>query len=103
MNVEGTIFYKSVQLLGYADDIDIVGRSQRAVVEAFTAIEEEAKRVGLEVNEEKTKYMLSTKNNSVTHHLGQNVTIDSYNFEVGKEFVYLGANINATNDITVEI
>ena len=103
VNTEGTIFNKSVQLLGYADDIDIIGRSQRAIIEAFTVIEEQAKRVGLEVNEDKTKYMLSTNKAASVHRLGQNVTVDSSNFEVVKEFTYLGVNINSTNDTLVEI
>jgi hypothetical protein len=28
VNTRGTIFYKSVQILAYADDIDIIGRTQ---------------------------------------------------------------------------
>ena len=35
----GTIFYKSVQLLAYADDFDIIGRTIRNVTAAFSAIE----------------------------------------------------------------
>lgn len=50
-----------------------------------------ARKVGLEVNEQKTKYMINTKDedrfavNSI--HLGKHV------FERVKEFKYLGANI----------
>ena len=56
----GTIFYKSVQLLAYADDIDIIGRTMRDVTATFSAIERESAKMGLAVNEDKTKYMLST-------------------------------------------
>ncbi|XP_030376840.1 uncharacterized protein LOC115634794 [Scaptodrosophila lebanonensis] len=38
----GTIFFKSVQLLAYADDIDIISRTRRGVTGAFAAIEKEA-------------------------------------------------------------
>jgi sorting nexin-29 len=55
----GTIFYKSVQLLAYADDIDIIARSQSSLREALLALECSAKRMGLRVNQEKTKYMIS--------------------------------------------
>ena len=42
----GTIFFKSVQLLAYADDIDIVGLSKRDVTAAFPAIQKESAKVG---------------------------------------------------------
>ena len=55
-----TIFQKSVQLLAYADDIDIKGRTKRDVTAAFGAIERESTKIGLAVNDGKTKYMFST-------------------------------------------
>jgi len=39
VNIRGTIFYKSVQILTYADDIDIIGRIQAPMIEAFTSLE----------------------------------------------------------------
>ena len=38
-----TIFYKLVQLLAYADDIDIIARSRRALKEAFLSLERAAR------------------------------------------------------------
>ena len=32
-----TIFYKSIQILAYADDNDIIGRTQSATIEAYTS------------------------------------------------------------------
>jgi hypothetical protein len=57
VNIRGTIFYKSVQILAYADDIDIIGRTQSAMTEAFTSLEKAAKDMNLFINKEKTKYM----------------------------------------------
>jgi hypothetical protein len=39
----GKIYNKETQLLAYADDIDIVGRSQSAVRDAYLALEEEGR------------------------------------------------------------
>ena len=97
----GTIFYKCVQLLAYADDIDIIGRCKRDVTAAFSAIEKESSRVGLAVNEGKTKYMLSTTRN--TRRVGTHVIADNYTFEVVPEFIYLGTAVNSNNDISLEI
>jgi hypothetical protein len=45
-----TFCNKETQLLAYANDIDIVGRSQPAVRDAYSALEEEAAKVGLKIN-----------------------------------------------------
>jgi sorting nexin-29 len=54
VNIRGTIFYKSVQILAYADGIDIIGRTQSAIIEAFTSLEKAAKGMNLFINQEKT-------------------------------------------------
>ena len=54
MQVGEIIFNRSVQLLSYADDIDLVARSYAAVSDAFLALDAAARRVGLIVNEVKT-------------------------------------------------
>ena len=82
----GTIFYKSVQLLLYADDIDIIGSTLRDVTAAFSAIEQEFAKRGLLLNEGKTKSMLTTS--GVVSHMGSQITANSYNFDVVKEFIY---------------
>jgi hypothetical protein len=41
----GRIFNKQTQLLAYADDTDIVGRSLEAVRDAYLALEAEAAKV----------------------------------------------------------
>ena len=86
----GTIYNKSTQILGYADDIDV-------------EIEKAADRVGLKINPSKTKYMLATRSDSTRQDLGQNVNIGDHSFEDVKEFVYLGSAVNQTNNTSVEI
>jgi hypothetical protein len=44
--VKSAIFYKSVQLIGYACDINIMGRRKRAVCEVYKELEERANEVG---------------------------------------------------------
>jgi sorting nexin-29 len=46
----GIIYNKLTQLLAYADDIDIVGRTTRAMSESFLRMEEAAYSMGLEIN-----------------------------------------------------
>ena len=49
---------KAFQLLAFAGDIDIIGRTKRNVTAAFSAIERESAKIGLAVNEDKTKCLL---------------------------------------------
>jgi hypothetical protein len=52
-----TIFSKQTHL-AYADDIDIVGRNLEAVRDACLALEEEAAKVRLKIDEQETKYII---------------------------------------------
>jgi hypothetical protein len=47
LQTTGTIYNKETQLIAYADDIDIVGRSQSAVRDGYLALEAEAAKEGL--------------------------------------------------------
>lgn len=61
-------------ILAFADDIDIIGNSMDAIKEEFFKLENAAKEVGLRINEIKTKYM-ATIRNELKDRIGQNVII----------------------------
>ena len=86
--------------LTYADDVDIIGRGTCEVAAAFSNFAEESWSIGLAVNESKTKFLLSTAKHTS---IGVSFEIDGYNFEVVKDFAYLGSSINTDNDISLEI
>jgi hypothetical protein len=54
-------YKQRAQFLTYADDIDIVGRSQSAVRDA---LKREEAQVGLKINEQKKKYMIAARNDT---------------------------------------
>jgi hypothetical protein len=97
LQTTGSIYNKETQLLAYADDTDIVGRSQSAVRDAYLALKREAK-VGLKINEKKTKYIIVARNDRTICDGGQSVAIGDKHFEVVKEFVYLGSLMTPKND-----
>ena len=53
INTTNIIFSKSNQILGYADDTDLIGRTTTDVRTAFEDLENEAKSRGLHVNGDK--------------------------------------------------
>ena len=97
----GTIFQQSVQLLAYADDIDIIGRPKRNVTAAFSAIERKSIKMGLTVNEGKTKYMFPTSRD--VRRIDSQITSDNHTFDTVKEFMYLGSAVTTKNDVSLEI
>ena len=100
MDTSNIIFTKSNQLLGFANDLDVIGRNMDVVKEKFIALEEGGSNFGLKVNDEKTEYMVVS---SSDRQYGPTVTINQHNFKVVDNFVYLGSQVNSKNDIVDEI
>jgi hypothetical protein len=66
-------------------------------------LEGEAAKVGLKINEQKTKYMIAVGNDRTIRDVGQSVAIGEKHFQVVKEFGYLGSLLTPTNDVSLEI
>ena len=83
-----------------SDDIDIISRSPKSLQEATTALDRAPRRMGLEINQAKTKYMVcGTKKKYV-----ENVfKVKHMTFEKVNSFVYLGTLITADNNTSAEI
>ena len=55
----GIIFTKLSQICAYADDIVIVTRTQKKLIEVYLDLEDETSKMGMEINVKKTKYMVT--------------------------------------------
>jgi hypothetical protein len=73
------------------------------VRDVYLALEIKAAKVGLKINEQKTKYMIAARNDTMICDVGQSMAIGDKHFEVVKEFVYLGSLMTPTNDVSLEI
>jgi hypothetical protein len=69
INITVHIGTKSIQILAYADDVAIVGRNKNVLKNTLVSIESEARKRGLLINENKTKYMEVTRAASNSDHL----------------------------------
>jgi hypothetical protein len=97
----GTIFNRTQQCLAYADDTDLVSRTQGFLQEGFIQLEEESRRIGLNVNEEKSKYMATSGQKGRAQNTGS-ITVRNYNFQVSV-FKYLGSLMTERNETSIEI
>jgi len=99
IQTRGTIFFKTVQILACADDINLMAHTTPGLNEAFLKLKKSARNMGLIINQEKTVYMYSGKDTSPRLDL----VIGNYTFKRVDNFKYLGTMVNKMNDRTVEV
>jgi hypothetical protein len=89
------------QLLVYADDVNMLGGSIHTIKKNTKALVIVSKQIGLEVNAEKTKYVVMSRDQNA----GQNVNtqIGNKSFVTVAQFKYLGTTLMNNNSIHEEI
>jgi hypothetical protein len=100
VDANGTLEYKMNQVVGYADDICLLGRSARSVNEVYEELKVTAENTGLNTNENKTKAVLQMHTQSGET---QQLRNGDHNIQVVDSFVYLGSCITKDNDEYNEI
>jgi len=89
------------QILAYADDVNILGRSINNLKKNREALVAAIREIGLEVSADKTKYMVMSRDQNAGRIYS--VRVDNSTFERVEGFKYLGTTSRNQNSITEEI
>jgi len=89
---------RKIQVLGFTDDLNILGSSLNDTKRAAQVLEQVADKVGLKINREKTKIMKLLQNEENTDDDDEDVVFEKVN-----EFQYLGVMLSVKNDWSREI
>jgi ribosomal protein S2 len=88
------------QLLAYAHHVNILGENIDTIQKNIEALLDAGKEVGLEVNSEKSKYMLISRKKAGQKH---SINIANRSFESVAKFKYFGTTLTDQNCMKEEI
>jgi len=87
--------------LAYADDVNILAGSVHTVEENAEALVVATKEIGLELNADKTKYIIMSRDQKAGR--SHSMKIDNSSIERVEVFKYLGTTLTNKNSIQEEI
>ena len=101
MNQDGLKLNGTHQFLACVDDVNILGGSAHTVKENAEALVVATKEIGLEVNADKTKYKIMSRDQNAGR--SYSMKNDNSSTERVAEFKYLGTMLTNQNSIQEEI
>ena len=95
---------EQLSVLAYADDISFVGKKNEIEIrELFVEMENIARNFGLQINQEKTKYVILEWKNSLKKNKIGHLKIKNYKLERVENFKYLGVILNEDNNNQIDL
>jgi hypothetical protein len=83
--------------------IALIGKNETKIRKLFVEMENIARKFGLHINQEKTKYMTLERKNSLKKNKTGYLKIKNYKFERVENFKYLGVILNEDNNNQIDL
>ena len=94
---------EQLNILACADDIALIGKNEIEIRKLFVEIENITRKFGLQINQEKTKYMTVERKNSLKKNKIGHLKIKNYKFERVENYKYLGVIVNKDNNNHIDL
>ena len=89
---------EQLNILAYVDDIALIGKNKIEIRKLFVGMENIARKFGLPINQEKTKYMIVEGKNNLNKNKIGHFKLKNYKFERVENFKYLGVILIEDNN-----
>jgi hypothetical protein len=93
---------EQLNILAYADSIALIEKNEIEIRKLSVEMENIARKFGLHINQEKTKYMVVERKNSLKKNKIGHLKIKNYILERVEDFKYLGVILNENNNNQIE-
>jgi len=94
---------EQLNILAYADYIALVGKNEIEIRKLFVEMEYIARKFKLQINQEKSKYVIAERKNSLKKNKVGHLKIKNYKFERVENFKYLGVILNEDNNNQIDL
>jgi hypothetical protein len=94
---------EQLNILTYTDDIVLIGKIVIEIRKLFVEMENIARKFGIQINQEKTKYMIVERKNNLKKNKIGHLKIKNYKFERVGIFKYLGVILNEDNNNQIDL
>jgi len=94
---------EQLNVLTYAYGIASIGKNETEIRKLFVEMENNARKFGLQINQEKTKYVIVERKNSLKKNKRGHLKIKNYKFERVENFKYLGVKLNEYNNNQIHL
>jgi cyanophycinase-like exopeptidase len=94
---------EQLNILAYADVILLIGKNEIEIRTLFIETENIARKLGLQINQDKTKYVIVERQSSLKQNKIGHFKIKVYKFLIVENFKYLGVIIKEDNNYQIDL